>query len=173
MSLRDLIRQPLPVEVARAIPAIVAVGRGADPVPIAGIAPIALATPPKAQGGIPPHVATGLARLGAMPTPNLLNPDLWSPIVIDARRLASEGWAASALGLGWHSLDLWGCWTGTDHDPGDDRRDGLAVWLNGRRIIALDDCTAAVASEKGCAWYHRPRDYGERVYLWQVGERRE
>ena len=122
--------------------------------------------------GIPPHVTAGLARLEAMPTPMLVNPKVWPLIVDDARRLIIQLWAGEALARGWHPLDLWGCWPGSDDDAADHRRDGLAVWLDGRRIVALDERVAIIRHGDRFMFYTRPRDYGERVFLWQIKSNR-
>ena len=183
MSLWDLIAQSPPVPVATAIPATVATVGQVDAPKVAEIARIAVAKARDAQTniaaasiegaeGIPSHVTAGLARLEAMPTPMLVNPKVWPVIVDDARRLIIQLWAGEALARGWHPLDLWGCWPGSDDDAADHRRDGLAIWLDGRRIVALDERVAIIRHGDGFAFYTRPRDYGERRFLWQIGERR-
>lgn len=97
---------------------------------------------------VPASVVMGLRRL-AGPAPRTVRDEgAWGEVVADARRLADEGWAASALALGWSPLDLWG------YSPD---RDGLAVWLRGRGLVLLDAATAVVVNGTGRAQFTRDR----------------
>lgn len=105
-----------------------------------------------------------------MPTPRLKDRTRWRPVVADADRLVTEGWAAQAFALGWHPLELFG-WGLT----GEDRYDGLAVWLAGRRIIVLDDSSVVVRDGDWRRIFNRQRPFAEggdgdslAAYLWQV-----
>lgn len=107
---------------------------------------------------IPPEIAMGLSRLRGMRVPRITRPDVWPEIVADALRLSSEGWAVSALGLGWSPLELWG-WSPD--------REGLAVWLAGRPLVLIDDTMAIVRDcDKRCV-FHRQDSQGAR-FLWEL-----
>jgi hypothetical protein len=55
--------------------------------------------PPEPQEifGLPSGLAASLRRLDAAAAPRIFGRSGWRPVVDDALRLASEGWAASAL----------------------------------------------------------------------------
>ena len=77
---------------------------------------------------LPHGVTAGLRRLNVMRPPRLLKPDAWPVAVSDALRLARDGWAAKALALGWHELDLFGAVPDPRGRPCG-RRDGrMAQW---------------------------------------------
>lgn len=116
----------------------------------------------------PSDLVAGLDRLRGMRPPRITRPEAWPEIVADALRIAEEGWAAQAIALGWQPLDLWGCWP---FDGGDDLRDGLAISLGGRAILAVDERMAAVRQGKGIAYHYRPASCGDRVFLWTIGGR--
>jgi hypothetical protein len=79
------------------------------------------------------EMAAGLVQLEARRLPRGCNEDEWGRIVMDAKRLAKEGWAERALALGWSMTDLFGI------GPNDDWEfSGLAVWLQGRALVLLD-----------------------------------
>jgi hypothetical protein len=120
-----------------------------------------VSSPVEQVSALPPSITMGLHRLVG-PVPRLVRDDtVWREIVADARRLAADGWAASALALGWSALDLFG------HS---DRRDGLAVWLRGRTLVLLDELTAVVIDGSGRAQFTRDRGGmpGARL-LWELG----
>lgn len=95
--------------------------------------------------GLPDDLAAGLRRLEMMPAPRRLDkPANWRGVVADAMTLARDRWAAKALALGWTAGDLFGIGPRNDWDF-----QGLAVWLNGRRIVMLDDKQAIVAGNSG------------------------
>lgn len=105
------------------------------------------AAPTVDRYGLSPELYASLARLAKLPPPPKLSPgSYWSEIVSDAQRIAREGWASSALSLGWMVADLYGVGARDDWDF-----QGLAVWLAGRQIVALDDrlCIAGVAKSRG------------------------
>lgn len=119
--------------------------------------------------GLPASVQLGLERLAAMAAPRLRTPEAWPEVVADAQRLVSDGWAATALSLGWTPLDLFGAVFDADGDPDGD---GLAVRLCGRKVLALCPTFATVSDGPGArSFLHRPCASGARL-LWDVGSGR-
>jgi hypothetical protein len=115
---------------------------------------------------LPASVQEGLIALGKAAAPRLCNPELWPATVTDAQRLASDGWAAQALSLGWSALDLFGA---VPDAGGDSQGDGLAVKLNGRKVLALCASFATVAdASNGRSYLHRGSTEGARL-LWELG----
>lgn len=91
--------------------------------------------------GLPDDLAAALRHLETLPPPRKLErPENWRGVLTDAIALARDGWAAKALALGWTAGDLFGIGSRGDWDF-----QGLAVWLDGRRIVMLDDRQAIVA----------------------------
>ena len=118
-----------------------------------------------AGDALPGTVNAGLALLSKTPAPKAIGSELWSEIVKDALALASDGWAAQALALGWSPLDLFGAVTDPDGDPAGD---GLAVKLEGRRVLALCATFATVADAGGGRTYlYRGHNDGARL-LWAL-----
>lgn len=116
--------------------------------------------------GLPADIASGLKRLGGMGFPRDADPRAWVLAVKDAAALVAEGFAARALGLGWSPLDLFG---GQLLKSGDPHADGLAVWLQGRRVIALTaDHAVATDANGGRHFFNRPRAPGSTM-LWALG----
>lgn len=114
---------------------------------------------------LPADVRSGLVWLSTAPAPGVLGAELWPEIVRDAQGIASNGWAVQALGLGWTPLDLWGAVTNADGDPS---ADGLAVKLEGRRVLALCGSFATVANASGGRTYlYRGSNEGARL-LWAL-----
>lgn len=114
---------------------------------------------------LPGTIKAGLVRLSTLPAPNPVGAELWPEIVNDALGLASDGWAAQALGLGWSPLDLYGAVTDPDGDPA---ADGLAVKLEGRRVLALCATFATVADANGGRTYlYRGNNEGAGL-LWTL-----
>ena len=64
--------------------------------------------------------------------------------MIDAMTIARDRWAAKAMALGWTAGELFGIGTRDDWDL-----QGLPVWLDGRRVVMLDDKRAIVADPSG------------------------
>lgn len=116
---------------------------------------------------LPPLIVEGLERLRSMPAPRLRKQSVWGEVVADAWRLANEGWATSALALGWDTLDLWGVSPAAGGLAG---MEGLAVWLAGRRPVLIDADSCIVADAPGSSarsiFYRRPAD--GRVLLWDL-----
>lgn len=124
------------------------------------------APPPAADSfGLDAGLAADLRRLDTMPPPRVVGRGAWRPIVDDAMRIARDGWAASALALGWSEADLFGI------GPQDDLEfAGLAVWLHGRTIVVVDEARAIVADGDRRAAYNRRKAIGcDPVMLWQFG----
>ena len=115
--------------------------------------------------GVPADVLAGLRSLATAPTPRLLSPEAWPEVVADALRLAQDGWAASALTLGWSALDLFGAIASKDGDPA---ADGLAVKLSGRKVLAICASFATVAdANAGRSYLYRGNTEGARL-LWAL-----
>jgi hypothetical protein len=90
---------------------------------------------------------------------------LWPQVVADAARLASEGWVTQALGLGWQPLDLFGA---VPDKLGDPDANGLAVKLDGRRILAICANFATVSGGDGArSFIYRGNNNGA-VLLWDL-----
>lgn len=120
---------------------------------------------PNVPYSLPATIRAGLVSLQAMAAPRITRPEIWPGVVADALRLSSEGWAAQAMGLGWSPLDLWGCSPVTRGNPD---HDGLAVWLDGRRILLLDERTCIVNAGTGArAVFTRRRSTGAAL-LWNI-----
>lgn len=115
--------------------------------------------------GLSDGLASDLRRLNAATPPRVVGRGAWRPIVDDALRIARDGWAASALALGWSEADLFGI------GPYDDLEfAGLAVWLRGRTIVVVDEARAIVADGDRRAAYNRRKVIGcVPVMLWQFG----
>ncbi len=116
---------------------------------------------------LPDDLVAGVARLKKMRTPRLRTPDAWPIAVNDASYLAESGWAAKALAMTptWSVIDLFGA---TGDPEGDPYEIGLAVWLNGRRLLAMDEKCAVVPDAGGWSYYHR-RELRGAVPLWDLG----
>ena len=94
--------------------------------------------------GLPDDLAAALRRFEQMGPPRKLeNPGNWRGVVADAMTLARDRWAAKALALGWSSGDLFGIGPRDDWDF-----QGLALWLEGRRIVMLDAKQAVVVGDR-------------------------
>lgn len=104
-----------------------------------------------------------------MQAPRITLPQVWPEIVADAARLASEGWAAQALALGWKELELFGC---CGEPKGEPMQAGLAVWLAGRRVLLLDalSCLVEDGPNARAVFYGRSVAPGG-VFLWDLGRR--
>ena len=116
--------------------------------------------------GLPAACADGLARLQAMPTPRITRPEVWLAIVADALRLARDGWAAQALALGWSIAEIWGC---SPVRSGNPDHDGLAVWIDGRRVLLLDDGCCIVETGPNARSVYNRRGAGGATLLWDLG----
>ena len=109
-------------------------------------------------------IKAGLARLRSMPTIRTVNAGACAIVVRDALRVANDGWAGKALALGWTTLDLFGAVT----DPaGDPYSDGLAVWLGGRKLLAICSTFAIAEDGNGRAYFNRHDQVGAKL-LWEL-----
>lgn len=118
---------------------------------------------------LPASVDDGIARLKRMPCPAGLNASLWQDAARDAVRLVADGWALSALSLGWSTLDLFGAMA---NPAGDPYGDGLAVRLAGRRVKAICASFATVDDgNAGRSYIYRPDNQNARL-LWALGRGR-
>lgn len=112
-----------------------------------------------------PSVRAGLDRLRQMPTPRIRRPSVWPEIVSDAIRLAEQGWASSALGLGWEPIHLWGV---SFAHGGIADLEGVAVWLDGGvPMFSADYCNVRVGPGRFRCMKRRPMDGA--IYLWEIG----
>lgn len=100
--------------------------------------------------GVPADLAAHLLRLDRLNPPRAFARAVWSMVVADALALARGGWVQSALALGWTEADLFGI---GPRDANDFC--GLAVWLQGRQLVALDANTAIAATASGRACFNR------------------
>ena len=116
---------------------------------------------------LPAACADGLRRLRSMPRPRLVRPGSWPTVVSDALCLARDGWAAKALALGWEPLDLFGA---VPDSAGDPYSDGLAVWLEGRPVLALTaEYAVADDGNGGRSYFNRMVRTGACL-LWDLGQ---
>jgi hypothetical protein len=115
---------------------------------------------------LPADCVNGLSRLQSMPRPRLLRPDRWPAAVSNALLLARDGWAAKALALGWTDLDLFGAVPDADGDPAGD---GLAVWLAGRKLLALTADYAVADDPRGRSYFNR-REVAGTALLWTLSK---
>lgn len=91
-------------------------------------------------------IEAGILRLKTMRPPSGVDQVAWACAVRDATGLLEAGWAGTALALGWSPL----CLFGAVPDPrGDPYGDGLAVWLSGRRVVAITEARAFVVDAHG------------------------
>jgi hypothetical protein len=117
---------------------------------------------------LPRDVRDGLQLLQSLKPPHITRPQVWFAVVADAVRLAEDGWAAQAIGLGWSPLDLWGC---SPVPGGNADQDGLAVWIDGRRILLLDaDCCIVEAGPSARSVFNRRSVALGGVLLWNIGK---
>ncbi|MCA1653676.1 MAG: hypothetical protein ABR588_05955 [Sphingomicrobium sp.] len=101
-----------------------------------------------------------------MAAPRLRRPEAWPAVVSDALGLARYGWAAKALALGWSPFELFGAVPDATSDPA---ADGLAVWLAGRKLLAITaDYAAADDGDGGRSYFNRREAHGA-VLLWDLG----
>jgi len=123
--------------------------------------------------GLPDDLAASLRRLEMMPAPRKLDkPANWRGVVADAMTLARDRWAAKAMALGWTAGDLFGIGLRDDWDF-----QGLAVWLDGRQIVMLDEKQAIVAAASKDRRFaftrggmrHGTHPVGSSVMLWEFG----
>jgi len=95
--------------------------------------------------GLPDGLSQALRELEILQPPKKLEKSAnWQGVVTDAMTIAREQWAAAALALGWSAEDLFGIGPRDDWDF-----QGLAVWLDGRRLIMLDEAKAIAADVSG------------------------
>jgi hypothetical protein len=120
---------------------------------------------PFVRGEQPVTVQAGLHKLKQMAAPSIVRAVEWREVVADALRVAQEGWAHSALGLGWSELDLFGVARGSDPSTEDH---GLAVWLRGRRILALTAEAAIADDGPGARSYFMPGRPLQATLLWEI-----
>lgn len=115
---------------------------------------------------LPAHIVEAVRRLPQR-RPKVTATAVWQRTVKDAGRLVKDGWAASAVALGWSLYDLFGI------GPRDsDEWLSLAVWLDGKTITIMDDHQAVTA--EGRIYYRetwgRPDSvFVAPIFLWEFG----
>ena len=122
--------------------------------------------------GLPDDLAAALRRLETLSPPRKIeNAGGWHRVVADALRLARDRWAAKALAMGWTAADLFGVGPRDDWDF-----QGLAAWLDGMRIVMLDDAQAISTDDAGKHRYfirggmrHGSHPTIAPVMLWDFG----
>lgn len=119
---------------------------------------------------LPADWREGLDVLARMQAPERFGEPQWKRLVADALSLGDR-WGERAHVLGWTTLDLFGC------SPGFARRldrDGLAMLLRDRPIVALDEATATIenAGRARTRFYRLPCPGARRpagaVAIWQA-----
>lgn len=122
--------------------------------------------------GLPDDLAGALRRLETLPPPRKIeNVEIWRRVVADALRIARDRWAVKALAMGWTVGDLFGVGPRDDWDF-----QGLAAWLDGMRIVMLDDVQAISTDNAGKNRYfirggmrHGTHPTITPVMLWDFG----
>jgi len=95
--------------------------------------------------GLPDDIAAALRHLETVQPPRKLErAENWRGVVSDAMNIARDRWATKAMALGWTAGDLFGIGLRDDWEF-----QGLVVWLDGRRIVMLDDKQAIVGGDPG------------------------
>ncbi len=119
---------------------------------------------------LPIDIVAGLRCLRDEAPPPVPSPEAWDEIATDAITLATQGWAGTALRLGWTAHDLFGI--GAD---GSDGFAGLAVWMAAGSIVVIDRDLAVAARSDRRSIYHRGgwghgRDADQPpIFLWEFG----
>ena len=126
------------------------------------IVPIVLNVP----ASLPASIIMGLRRLRSMSEPRGVPGSVWSEIVSDACRIATDGWAHQSLALGWDALALFGVDPSPDSHAWDE---SLAVILRGRSICAVDDAAVYVRTDSGMHLFNRRSRPGLTKFLWEIG----
>ena len=113
-------------------------------------------------GTLSPTIIDGLTNLRFMDSPaGLFDQENWATIIHDAERLVMDNWAAQAVGLGWEPIELFGF---------GHRFDGLASWLEGRKLILLDNARALAIGRGGERAVYKRTDPAGAVMLWNWRE---
>ena len=120
------------------------------------------------DGGVPRAWAEGFARLDPDRPPSGVPPHRWQRFVDDVG-VFLDRWAAYAAALGWGPHDLFGC----DRDRPFARIDqaGLLWLLNGDRLLALTENTAAIETGTGARQTYRRKPFEpELVLAWELAD---
>jgi hypothetical protein len=119
------------------------------------------------DGKIPRAWAVGAARLDPDRPPGDVLLKRWQRFVDDVGVFLDSSFCAVAAALGWGPLDLFGC----DRDRPFARIDqsGLLWLLNGARLVALTETTAAIEAQTGARLtYRRKPNQAGRVLAWEL-----
>src|SRR6266404_655286 len=121
------------------------------------------------DAGIPRVWAEGFAQLRPDRPPTDVPPRRWQQFVDDVGHFLDGPFRAVAAALGWGAHDLFGC----NRDRPFARIDqaGLLWLLNGNRLVALSENTAAIETQTGVpqTWRRKPFEPG-RVLAWELGD---
>lgn len=149
----------------------VAAGRGDGRESLAELATLA-AAPVRSEfsaAGIPAEWAVEIADLHLVDPPARISAERWRRLISDAERLLRD-WAAPAVALGWSTIDLFGC------SPGFARRldrDGLAMLLEGRPVLAITAQTATIGNRSGSVNTYRRAVKPGAIPIWQAAKERD
>lgn len=115
--------------------------------------------------GLPKHIVAGIAQLQMMSAPHGLSPIWWIDISAGADRFAQR-WAARALQLGWHEIELWGV---DPEYPASTHPRGLALMLAQADVVAMTKESALIRSHRGGRKNYRRwnQNFGARL-IWEV-----
>lgn len=111
--------------------------------------------------GFSNDIADGVKLLASRRAPRIRRPEAWPQVVSDSLRIARDGWARTALALGWDPLELWGC-------TPDGQFEGLAAWLSGRRLALIDDSSAIAAKGGQRFIFTRGPTPAGTIFLWNL-----
>ena len=119
------------------------------------------------DGKIPRAWAEGFARIDPDRPPSDVPAKRWLRFVDDVGLFLDGPFCAIAAALGWGPLDLFGC----DRDRPFARIDqaGLLWLLNGEKLIALSENTAAIETKTNSRQtYRRKPSEPDRVLAWEL-----
>jgi hypothetical protein len=121
------------------------------------------------DGGIPRAWAEGFARLDPARPPGEVPLYRWQQFIHDAGWFLDSPFCAVAAALGWGPLDLFGC--DRDRPFARTSRAGLLWLLNGNRLVALTENTAAMETGTGARQtYRRKLSEPGRVLAWVLAD---
>jgi hypothetical protein len=121
------------------------------------------------DGGAPREWAEALARLNPAKPPADVPAKRWLQFIDDCGWFLDGGWAGHAAALGWRPLDLFGCDRNKPFARLD--RQGLLWLVNGGKLIAFSETTAAIETATGArlTYYRVPAPVqAGAVLAWQL-----
>lgn len=125
---------------------------------------------PVARDPMPETVRTlpweaGIAALRDQRRPSSITIQRWAQLIADCARL-SETWGQRALDLGWGELDLFGCNPVPHPKAGRLDRDGVAINLCGRFVVAMTADTITIETEAKDRWTYHRKPLDRAVTIW-------